>query len=364
MSTRKAVIAISATVGLASVCYLWRRGEGPPAPSESRFPQKPASSTFAKPAASVHPASISLPEEHAQLVEEWKPLNSGPNRYIYVDEDYALARKCVLKLGCSDDLISLINTVALQDDGIGRVFDKVVRELLASESGQRHHTAIASITTDTKMRERWSYLAGVGCTSSALDKFSVLLTAEKDRIAARLGHQVNLAQTDPVLALTTAAQLASIGKRGENGGEVFQDIVNAATDSRAFPVMEAQLRSIPEAAHGNSLSQSREKLLEKWADADPPTLAAYFNDHPNEMTPQDASNALVRVSWSDPSKAFEFAQNFEHAEHFDAAVVAVLPYVRTGFPKESYNLAEQISNVKIREAAITAITKGNSDGPP
>jgi hypothetical protein len=286
-------------------------------------------------------------------------LNSGANHYVYMDEDYGLAHDCVRQLGCGEELIGLINAVMLQDKGIGGVFDKFVREMLAGRAGVSQRASLAQITSDPKIRERWSYFAGAGCTPAELDALCNVLANDADRNAARLGSCIKLAEADPASGLKSAAQeLVATG--GKIKGEVFKDIVESARDIALYGSIESQLRSVREldTGHDKYVQTAREQLLRQWTDANASNMIGYFNSQAAEMGPQDAAFVLSRiVSFKGSAAAFALVQDLQHPEHFDRAAFTVIQSSSAKYPKESLELAHQIKSETDREHALEWISK-------
>ena len=80
-----------------------------------------------------------------RLVEEWRAHTEGVGKhYIYTHEEHRFADQCVKRLGCGEDLIRLMQAVALQDSGTPDVFHDSVKRYLALEAGpaDRRHSPI------------------------------------------------------------------------------------------------------------------------------------------------------------------------------------------------------------------------------
>ena len=357
----KIVAVISFLAGLLGLFYLlidrsWmidnQKGR-PPEQSEGR------TSPFGP--LEVRPLARSpLPKEVGHLLGKWIEIKRGAKRFQLIDEVYELARNSITELGCGENLISLIDALLLEDDTIDNVFDEEIRRLLSGKEGGLQYKAIAAIRSDPKIRLRWSYFAAMGSPKQELETFLGLLGSSSDREAAKMGNLISKSSEDPLSALRAVVGWIGTGAGGISQREVFNDIIDAAADVGTFPSVEVEIRGNPE-LHKDLVDGCRKRLLEKWVLVDPISLAAHFNEHPSEMTKSDASSIMVRVARTNPEKAFELAQNFNDPAHFDSGVLAVLPYVYSRFPKESMELAQQLSLPKDRKHAINLITNGLSD---
>lgn len=350
---KPAVPVVVLLAALGFTFWITHHREGPGARTERRLAAAPTAAPAPSPGAAVKTRRPVSQAEFAQLVEDWRPLNTGPEkRYVYGTEEDQMAARCIDRLGCGEDLIRLMKAVALQDDGIGRVFYRAVKAYLAEKAGPSERARVAAITSDAKVREQWCYDAGAGCTPEELAAFLKLLTTEADRNAAALGSTLKLAKTDPVAALNLAVAQRDAGNTAAGKVNVFSDIVTATGDSALYPAIEALL-------HEEGVSTAREQLLHRWTHADVSSLVRHCNTNTSNMSADDVElifRHMVNAGrGTDRREALAAAQELENPEHFDSAAMIVIPSLCLIYPKEMTELAEQIHSPELRERATQRI---------
>lgn len=354
----KPVASIALLLAAAGIVFLITRGPVSPEAEGNTgtpAPQGPILPTIPKPTPSLtknstapRPRPTLTQAEFDQMVQDWLPLNTGPGKcYVYGLEEDLMAYRCVERLGCGEDLIRLMKAVMLQDSGIDRVFHGAVKRFLA-KAGPTERALVAAITSDPKIRQRWCFYAGAGCTPDEVAAFSAQLTDERDRHAVLLGSALYLPRTDPVAALKFVAEQDKLGRAGPFRREVAQEIFTPVQDLSLYPVMEPLLQKADPSA--------RRKLLEQWARADVPGLIRHVNAHADTVTHSDALFLFPRmVSVNGIAETLTAIQDLEDPLLFASAVRVLIPYSCADYTAETMELAQQIANPELRRQAMQAV---------
>jgi hypothetical protein len=306
--------------------------------------------------------------ELAALKKRWLAVQSELKSGNLTKEHQALAAETVDRLLCSNEAIRLIEflhannmrtALPLMEEEMAKLFVSPraaeARKLLIDLPDRKSPDGLG-------YRETWSYEAGRGCPESEFDAFCAALDDKAAAQNALLGRNLERVATDPEKAISsTVSQLLT----KEHSTMIFDGIRQQMAKIPADADFERIEKMLPveqgeDTKNTSPIHAGRNELLQRWAEVDPAAAANYVLDNSDRIGPERVGVIVGSVTRADWESGLEWTATFPEGPYRDAASAAVIPYIGDFKPQEALQLAETITDPKLREKSI-ALVKGKQE---
>jgi hypothetical protein len=299
-------------------------------------------------------------QQLAQLKERWLGMKDQAPGSTIVDDLIArdqLSKESARLLMCSPEAIQLIQF--LETEGIQNTVRSKIEKLFDSDLAEEARQTLVSLPDEasgdgTHYRQEWAGDAGKGCPPEKFDGFCSALGSASSVQAALFGHNIALAKTDPIGALTSTVNQISAGLASANMNSSVDNLLEELPPGTDFEQIDKILAAQPETP-GSPFVGIRTDFVRAWSNVDPASTVNYLIANADRFPVSDIQIPAGQMLEKDLTRGIEWIQTFPEGPHFDAAVdLAVSLLIDRGNPKEAQQLASQIGNSELREANMRA----------
>ena len=292
------------------------------------------------------------------LIGEKLPGENSIDDLMYRNK---LSKESARLLLCSEEAIELIKFLEKEQvyNSVETEVEKLFESALAGEARQIL-VSLPDETSDngTNYRELLSRPAGRGCPPEEFGEFCSALENPICVQEATFGHNVVLAKTDPIGALTSTLCQIDMRADSRTKNSSLRVLIQALPPGADFEQVD---RLIPDSEPEDPLSPFRgikSSFVQAWSKVDPTAAAAYFMAHPEKFPVSDIQIPTEEALTRNLESGIEWIQTFPEGPYFDVgAGIAVTLLINNGNPKEAHQLAAQIGNPATRKVTMEAALK-------
>lgn len=361
------ISAIFALVlGLLFLAHSKRENSGAKEPGQT--PQRPRSQepdhTDESPLRNSNPAGSpsSRAQQLADLKKRWLRVGEPlfPGSYTTEDLEYRsqLSEESARLLLCSPEAVELLQF--LEKEQIYNLVETKIQNLfggdLAQEARRTLITLPDSFTSDrVNYRDQWSGPAGRGCPPEEFAEFSLALKRPTCVQEAVFGHNIALAQTDPVGAMVLTLAQIEKGAESLTKNSSVRNLIRKLPPGTDFERIDAMLPLREEKDPRSPFFGLRPGFIISWSKSDPAGAANFIIEHPGRFPVSDITTPVMEVMSKDPAAGIAWIETFPSGPYFNSAAgIGVDHFIRTGMPGEAERLASKISDPKTRKALMEA----------
>ena len=306
-------------------------------------------------------ASVQKIDNLERLKRQWKKL-PPPHMggYTHKSETRSLARESVKLLGCSQDIISLLVYLKINNSSLARLsVETEMVNLFSSSQASEARTGLSNLAhtkISTSYRLQWSYVAGKHCPDEEFDSFCKSLGYPRAVQQAIFGKCETLAKSNPVeatkITLKTLGQDMGSGKDSQSLEKLYTNL----PQNTDFQELESLLPAHNKADKSDSaVNQGRRALFQRWAEINPREAADYLMSNPTKTDPQCMSSIAEKFVEKSPHEAVDWVQDLPEGDYFDNAVYGMMTVLARDGSGEATELANRIKNPEIRKESFNQI---------
>ncbi|MES2659325.1 MAG: hypothetical protein V4689_11965 [Verrucomicrobiota bacterium] len=289
------------------------------------------------------------------LKKQWLTLGKGGENYEAALE---LSKESARLLLASQESVDLI--VFLSEHKIGNGISDRIQDLFSSSQAADARITLLGLPDGqsgdgTNYREEWSAKAGMGCSEAEFEAFHAALGGGPCAQEALLGHYQARVTVEPVE--TVRATIDELGKKMDSMSSVsiYSKLMDRLPDSAPFGEIEEML---PKADHARAM------LFKKWAAVDRQGAFDHLMANSGRLNPELIVPITQAFMKGDMWAGFEWVQKMPDGPHFDTAARVVINSLRTMYPDQARQVADQITDPVEREKAYERISAPYEEGQP
>lgn len=370
-STAARILGISVLV-LAAVLFMNRPGRQ----SAENGKPKP---TLAPPSASIPPTDTNKQvgsssrrptqtagqdlrgQQLAQLKKRWLGMKDQASGSTIAGDLIArdeLSKESARLLLCSPEAIQLIQF--LETEGIENRVRSKIDELFDSDYAEEARQTLISLPDEasgdgTHYRQEWAGAAGKGCPPEKFDEFCSALGGVSCVQETLFGHNIALAKTDPIGALTSTVNQISAGAASASMNSSVSNLLKELPPGTDFEQIDKILSAPRPENQKYPFVGIRTDFVRAWSNVDPASAVNYLIANADRFPVSDIQIPASQMLEKDLTRGIEWIQTFPDGPHFDAAAgIAVSLLIDRRNPAQAQQLASQIGDPETRKEAIKA----------
>ena len=300
-------------------------------------------------------------QQLAQLKKRWlgmKDQASGSTIEGDLIAHDELSKESARLLLCSLEAIQLIQF--LETEGIENTVRSKIDKLFDSDYAEEARQTLISLPDEasgdgTNYRQEWAGDAGKGCPPEKFDEFCSALGGVSSVQAALFGHNIALAKTDPIGALTSTVNQISAGLASANMNSSVRNLLKELPPVTDFEQIDKILSAPRPENQKFPFVGIRTAFVRAWSNVDPASAVNYLIANADRFPVSDIQIPAGHILDKDLTRGIEWIQTFPDGSHFDAAAgLAVSRLIHRGNPKEAQQLASQIGDPETRKETMKA----------
>jgi hypothetical protein len=292
----------------------------------------------------------------ADIEQRWSDLNTKFDGVGLESAKQALCEEALVVLKSSPEMLSFLGfLIANGDDFSARwIKNDGMRKLFTDE--QTAETARTQLLTlqDPKLKEHWSYYAGLGLPAGQKEAYLAKLKDGPCRQNALSGFCATLVQVEPVNSVQML--VAELKIKEYNTGIAFGGLPYLAQNIPLTANFEDILNCITlETAKSRSFQVGRGSLIQRWSETDPGGAMKYVISNPKSVEPEHLARVFNKWTEIDPNAAIAEAQNLTDLRYQEIALGVTASKIAEKFPKEAWQLALQITSPNAKQPLLQTI---------